>query len=125
MQKLDPKNLSLEERVEVLNKMILEGKSLEAFEKFYAEDVTMQENEVTPTEGKNANRSREEEFATSITAFRHAAVKNVIISDHISVVEWELDYTHKDWGDIKHTQVSVQRWNKEGLIVRENFYYNN
>lgn len=38
---------SLESKILELNTMILEGKALEAFEKFYAEDVVMQENAQT------------------------------------------------------------------------------
>jgi len=125
MQKLDLTKLSLEERIEALNNMILNGQSLAAFEKFYAEDIVMQENDDAPTVGKTANRTREEEFAGNIVAFRHAEVKNVVISDNITVVEWDLDFTHKEWGDRKFTQVSVQRWNNDGEIVNEKFYYNN
>ena len=115
---------TLKENVDMLNNMILEGKILEAFEKFYAEDVVMQENEDSPTIGKANNRLHEEAFAGNITEFRNAAVKNVILSDNIAVVEWELDFTHAEWGVRNYTQVAVQRWNDDGLIVNEKFYYN-
>ncbi|MEO1049015.1 MAG: nuclear transport factor 2 family protein [Bacteroidota bacterium] len=116
--------LTLEERINTLNNMILEGKVLEAFDQFYAPNVVMQENENPPTEGKPACRLQEEAFVGGLTEFRGAAVKNVLVSDDITVVEWDFDYTHKDWGDRKYTQVSVQRWNDEGQIVNEKFYYN-
>lgn len=125
MQNLDLTKLSLKEKVETLNNMILNGLSLEAFERFYAEEIVMQENEDAPTVGKADNRIREKEFASNIVAFRHAEVKNVLVSDNITVVEWDLDFTHKEWGDRKFTQVSVQRWNDEGQIVNEKFHYNN
>ena len=124
MQKLDLTKLSLKERVEALNNMILSGHSLDAFEKFYAEEIVMQENEDAPTVGKTANRIREEENAENIVEFRHAEVKNILVSDNTTVVEWDYDFTHKEWGDRKYTQVSVQRWNNEGQIVNEKFYYN-
>ena len=116
---------NLKENVDMLNNMILEGKILEAFEKFYAEDVVMQENEDAPTIGKANNRLHEEAFVGNITEFRNAAVKSVILSDNISVIEWELDFTHAEWGIRNYTQVAVQRWNNEGQIVNEKFYYNN
>jgi hypothetical protein len=115
---------SLEERVNELNNMILQGQILEAFDKFYAEDVTMQENEDEPTVGKVANRLNEEAFVNNITEFRGAAVKNVIVSDDITVVEWGFDFTHSVWGVRTYAQVTVQRWNGEGQIVNEKFYYN-
>lgn len=125
MQKLDPKNMSLSERVETLNSMILNGQILEAFEKFYAEEVTMQENENDVTIGKDACRKNEEAFVTGIKEFRGASINSVILSDNLSVVEWDFDFTHEAWGDRKYKQVAVQRWNDNGEIVNEKFYYNN
>lgn len=113
---------SLESKILELNTMILEGKALEAFEKFYAEDVVMQENAQTPTRGKKANLEREVEFFRSITEFRSAQVLSVGVSQDKTYVEWFFDYTHKDWGLKKYHQVAVQTW-KDGKIVKEQFYY--
>jgi ketosteroid isomerase-like protein len=116
---------SIKENVEELNQMILEGNILEAFEKFYAEDIVMQDNETPAREGKSTCRKFEEEFVNNLTAFRGAKVRNVFISEDagVAAIEWDFDYTHKDWGDRNYTQVSVQRW-KDGKIVSEKFMYN-
>ena len=116
---------TLEDRVKELNQMILQGQILEAFDRFYADDVTMQENEQTPTVGKAANRVNEEAFVGNISEFRNAAVRNVIVSDDLSVVEWDFDFTHTEWGTRNYRQLAVQRWNDKGQIVHEKFYYNN
>lgn len=116
---------TLEERINDLNNMILQGQIMEAFEKYYAEEVTMQENEDELRIGKADNRIHEEAFSGNITEFRKAEVKNVIVSDNITVVEWDFDFTHKDWGIRNYTQVAVQRWNENGQIINEKFYYNN
>lgn len=115
---------TLTELVDELNQMILEGKILEAFDKFYADDVVMQDNDYPQRVGKPTNRQYEEDFVNGLTAFRGAKVLNTIISDGIAVVEWWMDFTHKDYGDRNYTQVAVQRW-KNGQIVEEKFYYNN
>lgn len=125
MEKLNLKKLTLKERVDKLNEMILQGQILEAFEKFYAEDVVMQENENELTIGKDACRKSEESFVTNLTEFRNATIKNILLSDNISVVEWDFDYTHAEWGNRNYTQLAVQRWNNEGKIINEKFYYNN
>jgi ketosteroid isomerase-like protein len=114
--------MDLKELVTDLNSMILRGNALEAFEKYYAEDVVMQENELPPTIGKDANRERERDFFSKVVEFRGADVKAVAIGDGVSMVEWFFDYTHKDWGRRAYHQVSVQRW-KNGKIVNERFYY--
>ncbi len=41
-----------------LNNKVLQGKALDAFEEYYAENVTMRENNDPPTVGKDANRKR-------------------------------------------------------------------
>lgn len=114
---------NLFEKVNDLNDLILQGKALEAFDKYYHDEVTMQENENPPTVGKSANRKREEEFFSSITEFRGAKPLKVTAGENVSMVEWHYDYTHKDWGVKNYTQISVQEW-KDGRIVKEKFYYN-
>ncbi len=116
---------SLEESVHNLNSMVQNGQVLEAFEKYYAPNIQLQENHESPLEGKDACRQHEEAFVNGITEFRKAEVKKVIISDNLAVVEWDFDFTHKDWGTRTYTQLAVQRWNDEGQIINETFYYNN
>jgi len=114
----------IKEKLTELNELVLAGKALEAFDKFYHNDVQMQENENLPTIGKEANLAREKEFYSKVTEFRGAEVRGVTIAEELSAVIWHYDYTHKEWGKRNYTQVSVQHW-KEGLIVREQFFYGN
>jgi len=115
---------TLKEKITELNRLVLAGKALDAFEKFYHPEVVMQENENVPTVGKDANRQREIEFFNSISEFRGAEVKGVAVGDNLSSVIWHYDYTHKEWGEKKYTQVSVQHW-KDGQIIKEQFFYGN
>ncbi len=114
--------MDIEANVKDLNQMILEGKMLDAFEKHYADDVVMQEINMEPTVGKDANREREKKWLDGITDFRGAEVKNVAVGDNVSMVEWFMDYSHKEYGDVKMAQVAVQNW-KDGKIVKEVFYH--
>ena len=113
---------TLLEKISTINDMILQGKALEAFDAFYHENVQMQENDNPPTEGKAANRLREEEFFGAITEFRGAQPLKVAIGENTTMVEWHFDYTHKDWGVKNYTQVAVQDW-KDGMIIKEKFYF--
>ena len=115
---------NLKANVDALNEMILNGKILEAFDQFYADDVVMQDNNYPARIGKVDNRAYEESFVNGLTEFRGARVENVLISDGIAVIEWWFDYTHKDYGVRNYKQVSVQRW-KDDKIVEEKFCYNN
>jgi hypothetical protein len=105
-----------------LNKMIIEGRALEGFDKYYHNGVIMQENESVPTIGKIRNREREAEFLNSITQFRRAVPLSVTVGENVTMVEWHFDYTHKDWGIRNYKQISVQKW-LDGKIISEKFYY--
>ncbi len=115
---------SIQEKVAELNELILTGKAMDGFEKFYHPQVIMQENELEATVGKDANRKRELEFFGNITEFRGATVKGVAVGENLSTVIWHFDYTHAQWGVRNYTQVSVQHW-MEGQIIKEQFFYGN
>jgi len=112
----------LQANFEEIKALVLQGKAMEAFEKFYGDDVVMQENETPATVGKAANRDRELDFFSKLTEFRGADVKAVAYGEDVIISEWFLDYTHSEWGKVTHDQVSVQRW-KDGKVVHERFYY--
>jgi hypothetical protein len=112
------------EQINDLNNLVLQGSMLEAFEKYYDDDVIMQENQQEPTVGKAANRKREHDFLNNIEEFRAAHVVDVAYSEDTTMVIWHYDYTHKEWGVKNYTQVSVQNW-KNGKIVKEQFFYGN
>ncbi|MEP1032514.1 SnoaL-like domain-containing protein [Ekhidna sp.] len=110
------------QKINDLNDLVMQGEVMKAFETYYHNDVIMQENDLNPTQGKDANRKREEEFLNNIIEFRAAKPLKVTVGESISMVEWHYDYTHKEWGDRNYTQISVQEW-KNGQIISEKFYY--
>lgn len=114
--------MTLKEKIEDLNRMILSGQQMDAFEKYYHEDVVMQENSNPPTTGKAANREREIQTMQMIDAFHGAEVKAVAVGEDVTMVEWEMDVTYKGAHRMKMCQVAVQRW-KDGQIINERFYY--
>ena len=115
-------SVDLKATFEDIKNLVLQGKAMEAFEKYYGDDVAMQENDAPPTVGKDANRQRELDFFSKVVEFRGAEVKNVAFGEDVIISEWFLDYTHADWGKRTYDQVSVQKW-KDGKVVHERFYY--
>ncbi len=103
-----------------LNAMILEGKILEAFERFYAEGCTMQDGSDV-FEGKDTNREREKAFVNGLTELRAVELHDVAIGDDVTMSTWHFDYTHGEWGTNTYDQVAVRKW-KDGKIVEERFY---
>lgn len=118
--------MNLKEKIEDMNRMIISGNNMEAFEKYYHDDVVMQENNQPPTNGKSANRDREqksrEQMMASIEQFHGAHAKAVAVGDDTTMVEWSFDMTYKGGQRSKMEQVAVQKW-KDGKIIHERFYY--
>ena len=112
----------IEARDQELNQMVLDGQAMEAFEKFYSEDVVMQENSNEPVVGKDANRKREEEFFASVEEFHGAGVLGRATTGDRSFSEWWMDVTLRGAGRVRMEQVAVRVW-KDGLVVSERFYY--
>jgi hypothetical protein len=106
-----------------LNQMVLNGQAMDAFEKFYSEDVVMQENSGDPVVGKVANRQRELDFFASLEGFHGAGVLGSGVSGDKSYTEWWMDVTFKGAARTKMEQVAARTW-KDGLVVSERFYYN-
>jgi SnoaL-like domain len=106
-----------------LNQLVLQGQILPAFDRFYAENVVMQENNSPASEGKAANRIREEQFVDSIAQFHHAALLGSATSGNRSFSEWVMDVTFKNGIRVKLEQVAVRQW-EHGQVVHERFYYN-
>ena len=118
--------MTIAAQVADLNSMILEGRILDAFEKYYAQDVVMADNFTGERVGKDENRRYEENFVNSLTEFRGAKVLDVAVDETngLAFVKWHFDFTHAQWGDMNYTQVAVQQW-KDGQIVNERFIYGN
>jgi len=111
---------SIVEKLTDLNSLILSGKAIEAFEKYYHDEVVMQENNQSPTVGKKANHQRELEFFAALPNSGCSGSTSCYRRKYI-LRNWHYDYTHKDWGERNYTQVSVQHW-KDGKIVKSSSF---
>lgn len=104
-----------------LNDMIRQGKAMEAFEKFYADDVVMMENDEA-FEGKEVNRQREQEFFGNIKELHAASVGHSAVDGDTSFCEQFFDATLQDGKRIKMEEIAVRTW-KDGKVIKERFYY--
>ena len=114
---------SVQELNKQLNDGVLAGKVMETFEKYYADDVVMQENSDEPRVGKAVNRKAEEEFMSSVEAFNGAKVTASAVNGDVSFSQWDMDITFKGGKRVKMEQVAVRNW-KNGKVVNERFFYN-
>jgi hypothetical protein len=106
-----------------LNQMILSGKVLEAFDRFYGDDVVMQENAAEPTAGKAINRAREVEFLGSIGELHEMKLGATGSNgDDTTFGVWVVDATYKGGPRVRLEQVAVRTW-RDGKVIREQFFH--
>jgi ketosteroid isomerase-like protein len=115
-----PKSVAELERE--LNQALEDQKVLEAFERFYADDVVMQENSGQQCLGKAANRQRTIEWAGTVSEFHGARLIGSAVSGDRAYSEWEYDVTYKNGARYQMDEVSVRVW-REGKVVSERFYW--
>ncbi len=113
---------SVAELEKELNDMIAAGQPMEAFERFYAEDVVMRENQQDPRVGKQACRAYEEEFFGNVAEFHEGSFHGSATEGDRSFSEWIFDVTFKDGTRMRNHQVAARRW-KDGKVVEEQFFY--
>ncbi len=119
MEKITLSNFVLQ-----LNQLIISGETIEAMERFYAENVTMQENDELPRVGKPICIEHEKAMLSSVKSLKSTLLNQAI--DHQNQVvfsEWIFEFTnHKDKTSILQ-EISVQQW-QNGQVAYEKFYYN-
>ena len=104
-----------------LNAMIIQGKSVDAFREFYAEDVVSQENDEPERIGRDVWMRGRQEMEKNLRKFDARVLAHAANGD-TSFSEWEYNLELAGMGAMKIAQVAVRRW-KNGRVVRERFYH--
>lgn len=115
----------LKNNVEKLNILIKQGKILDAFEKYYDEEVVIQVNGNAPINGKDKNRKREIIFLQEIEKLNSADINSVTFGgkgDNVSMTEWAITIENKQGVKKIIYRVNVQHW-KEDKIINEKLYF--
>ena len=105
--------------------MMGQGQLLEAFEKYYADNIVMTEPRGT-REGKDVCREYEKAFLGMVKEFHGMEVTAIGSNEEAGTtfVESWMEVTFQDGNRVKMDQVAVQHWAGD-QIVKEQFYYDN
>lgn len=104
-----------------LNALIIARKTEEAFLRFYAEDVVVQENDEPERVGREPWMRGRLAFEKQMKRYDARVLAHATNGD-ISFSEWRYDIEVEGMGAMSIAQVTVRRW-KDGRIVRERFYH--
>lgn len=114
---------NLETNVKAFNQLITADNTLKAMELFYAENVTMQENEEPPRVGKTFCINHEKKNLEGVKNFTLTIISQAI--DPINEVvfsEYDLEFETLKGLKMRLKEAAVQHW-KDGQVVKEKFYY--
>ncbi|MFU8813262.1 MAG: SnoaL-like domain-containing protein [Balneolaceae bacterium] len=116
--------MSVKEKIVDVYNHIQNGTALDAFEKYYADNVVMVLEDGTEVAGKDTNRDREHEFFGSVESFNGMGITAITVNEEeqATAVEHWMDVTFKGAdGPTRIEQIATQKW-ENGKIVRERFY---
>ncbi|HEX6244677.1 MAG TPA: nuclear transport factor 2 family protein [Polyangiales bacterium] len=116
--------MSLSEDLREFIRLCEQGKTLEAIERFYAEDVVVFENHERARAGRDACLAFEREALARLSqpATLRARAHAVEQQSGVAFIEWAIRFIGDDERPMRLEEVAVQRWGR-GRIVEERFYY--
>jgi hypothetical protein len=113
--------MSTQENVRQLISMAVDGKFLEAIEKFYSDGASMQENNGPPRVGLTALLENERRALAFMSQLRTTAVSHVVDGDR-AAINWIFEFTDPQGNRRRLEEIAYQLW-RDGKIVEERFFY--
>jgi hypothetical protein len=117
-------NMSIRENVEKLIELVERGEFLEAIEKYYAPDATMQENLQLPVRTGLLALLENERLAltTRFKILHQSRAASFVVDGNRAAINWIFEVTEHSGKHWLLDEIAYQEW-QEGKIVRERFYY--
>jgi len=117
-----PSTITLQNRLEDLFSYIREGRILDAINEFYSKDAVMQENNLPPTVGREANFEREKQFLSTVKEWQRFDVTAKGVGEDVTFYETVMDWVTTDGTQVHVEQVVVAKW-QDGQITHERYYH--
>jgi hypothetical protein len=110
------------ERVKELISMVEHGRFVEAIQRFYAKNATMQENLQPVRQGMATLIAGEEKVLAAFKEIKTLPVKSYMVEGERVVINWVFIFTAHDGRSFRQDELAWQRWDGD-RIVEERFYY--
>ena len=102
--------------------MVEAGRYVEAIERFYTEDASMQENLQPPRRGRAALAEHERQVLTRMKEIRTLPGTRFAVDGDRVVTRWRFELDYADGRRTALNEIAWQRWSGD-LIAEERFYY--
>lgn len=112
----------LVDQVKSLVAMVEQRQYLQAIERFYDANATMQENFDTPRAGIAALLENERRFLESVEDVYLECPADYLVGEDRAAIHWTFIVITRQGTKIRLDEIAYQEW-RGGKIVRERFYY--
>ena len=114
--------MSTSEGIKALIALVEQGKFLEALERFYAPDATMQENLNPARAGLPALLENERQVLARVPDIHLERVDSLVVQGDRAAINWVFAFTDANGRKFRLDEIAYQVWH-DGKIVKERFYY--
>jgi len=111
-----------ESQMNEVHNMLAKGEFIEAMEKFYIDDVVLQEANETPKKGKQNVIEGEKEMLAGVGEFIRYEVHGKALNNDTTFYSATMEYVEKSGTHVKVEQTVVSKW-ENGKIISERFYH--
>jgi hypothetical protein len=111
--------------IETLERFIArveENAHVEAIEEFYAENSSMQENQLPPRVGRTLQIANERAVLAKAKSLSSTCVRPVLVNGDVVVIRWIFVFVWLNDSVTRMEEIAYQRWEGE-RIVEEQFFY--
>jgi len=114
--------MNINSQVQKMDAMVAQGAIVDAVKTFFAEDATTSDYGNSTTPNKAAMVAKMEGFLGSIAAVNGITHHHSIIGDGVSASEFTFNFDMKDGSKIYWHEIIRRVWNKDGLVVNEEYF---
>ena len=110
------------ETLEEFVTMVEANEHVEAVERFYTPDATLQDNQSLETRGKNKQVENEKNLLLKVKKMYSKCIRPYFIKDNYVVIKWHFRFDFKNETFIDVEEIAYQQWNGE-QIEKEQFFF--
>ena len=101
--------------------LVLSNKFVEAFEKYYDDNILVVDQRYGIVKGKAKNMENRLKLQESLTSVKDIDVRSAALDDNVSIVEWDINAEMRGIGLVSFNFVVIHNW-KNGKIIKEKYF---
>ena len=102
--------------------MVEANQHVEAVERFYTPNATLQDNQSFETRGKDKQIENEKNLLLRIKKMYSECIRPYFIKDNYVIIKWHFRFEFKNETFIDIEEIAYQQWNGE-QIEKEQFFF--